>query len=60
VAAVTLYKSSPSVRLNFVRRIYKGSMGNRQNGGRPYMFSRASRCLFEPMGCRAVCLVVLR
>ena len=59
-AAVTPYTSSPSVRLNVVRRIYKGSMGNRQNGGHSYMVSRASRSLLWPTGCRVVFLVVLR
>jgi len=45
-AGVTPYMSSPSVRLNVVHRIYKGSMGNHQNGGRPDMVSRAPRSLF--------------
>ena len=59
-AAVTPYKSLPSVRLNVVRTVYKGSMGSRQNGGSPYMVSQASGSLFWPTGCRGVFLVELR
>jgi len=59
-AAVTPYTSSPSVRLNVIHRIYKGSMGNRQNGGRTYMVSPAPRSLSKPAGSRVVIQVVLR
>ena len=60
MAAVTAYTSSPALRLNGVRRIYKGRMGNRQDGGPPYMVSPAPRSLSYPTGSRVVCRVVLR
>jgi len=46
VATVTPYRALPSIGLNVFHRIYKGSMGNRQNGGRRYIVSRAPRSLF--------------
>jgi len=46
VAALTPYRSLPSVRMSVVRRIYKGSMGNSHDGGRPHMVSWAPRSLF--------------
>ena len=46
--AVTPYKSSPSVHRNVARRIYKVTMGNRQNGCRPCMVSPAPNVPIRP------------
>ena len=59
-AAVTVYKSSASIRLNVIRRIYKGCLGNRQNVGHLCMVSPAPRSISKSRGSRIVFLEVLR